>query len=178
MKYYLDPRPKMGWIDHLWALESESIHLFHVSSCSVFPAKMHQRIVRLVYVDLTLSLVCMDHLAFHHHLSCTKFYQIFALGASTCVTEQCSHLVNFAKSQSSFNTTLYKQSHSEETVGRPEDLWVSAFIWFCLVWWFVRFFFYVLIVLTYFSSFGGFKSTSKLLIFFCLYSIFKQGLVV
>ena len=77
--------------------------LFHVSGSSVLPTKVHQRVIRLVNVHLSLPFIWVNHLAFHRHFSSTKFYQILALRATSGVTKESSHFVR----RCSVSVTMY-----------------------------------------------------------------------
>lgn len=53
-------------------------YILHWSSVTILPAKMHQRIFRLINVNQTLPFVRMNHFTFHSHLTSLKFNEILA----------------------------------------------------------------------------------------------------
>ena len=63
-------------------------YIVHCARGSVFPTKVHQRIFWLMYINQTLPLIWMNHLAFHVHFSSTEFDQIFTLRTPIWATEQ------------------------------------------------------------------------------------------
>lgn len=57
-------------------MQSVSTYIIHISSCTILPAEVDERVVSLLDVDLTFALVGGYRVALHGHLTSTKLHQV------------------------------------------------------------------------------------------------------
>lgn len=69
-----------------------STYIFDFRSASIFPAKMHERVITLIDIYLTFSLICCYRCSIQSHFPCSKFKQMLG-GRTAEITEKWgSHL--------------------------------------------------------------------------------------
>lgn len=77
-------------------MECEVIsYIFDNASATVLPAEMHQRVLRLVYVQESLPLIGVNHFTLHRHFAGLELDQVLALASARRAPKKRSHVCHF-----------------------------------------------------------------------------------